>query len=399
MATDRAGVLKRGTMTAVFLLLAFLTLFGLLLLSLGAITLASPGWSEPSAVPPCDEEGFTPPISVLKPLRGVDGALEENLESFCRLDYPQFEILFAIGDPADPAVEVARRVRDRHPGLPIRILTGKDGSSINQKVAALIPAWEEARHPFRLISDSNIRVEPAYLRETAAHAADPRVGLVTNLIRGAGGRGIGAWLENLHLNGFVMPSVAFLDRFLGMPLAVGKSMLVRREALEGIGGLPAFREILAEDYIMGRNLSRAGWRVPLCHHQVTNVTAGWTAGAFLSRHLRWGKLRRRIGPLTYLAEPLATPILPALAAWPFAPPPWGSLLVALTAAATVLLHLIAGRLARSDLPLAAYLLAPAKDLLMGLAWFLPFFSRTVEWRGTTYRVGKDSRLETLPRRG
>jgi ceramide glucosyltransferase len=383
-------------MAMLFIVFATLSLAGLGLLVLAVWTVRSPRWCEPAR-----ETGFAPPVSILKPLKGVDGHLARNLESFCELDYPEYEIIFAASDPLDPALEVARMMRQRHPQRPITVLAGEMGEALNQKVATLLPALARARHSFILISDSNVLVEPDYLRETAGHAADPRVGLVTNLIRGMGGRELGARLENLHLNSFVMASVAFLDRFLRLPLAVGKSMLIRREALESIGGLAAFADILAEDYMMGRNLHRAGWRIALCHHKVTNVNSGWSLASFLSRHARWARLRRQIGPLTYLTEPLANPFFLALLALPFSwagpGPGWGIALAGGSAAMVTALNALMGRLAGSDLEPLDYLLSPLKDLLAALVWLVPFFSNRVEWRGVAYRVGRGSRLVPIGR--
>ncbi len=381
-------------MSAFFYLLSGLAAAGLAVFALAVWTVRSPRWCEPAR-----EKGFTPPVSILKPLKGLDGQMARNLESFCELDYPEYEIIFTAADPGDPALAVAREIQGRHHERPITVLAGEKGEALNQKVATLLPAVARARHPFILISDSNVLAETDYLRETAGHAADPRVGLVTNLIRGMGGRELGARLENLHLNSFVMASVAFLDRFLHLPLAVGKSMLIRREALDSIGGLAAFADILAEDYIIGRDLHRAGWKVALCHHKVTNVNQGWTLGSFLSRHARWARLRRHIGPLTYFTEPLSFPFFLSLLALPFswtAPgPAWGMALAAGTAAMVTALNALMGRLAGSDLAPADYLLSPLKDVLAGLVWLVPFFSNRVEWRGVSYRLGRDSRLIPL----
>jgi ceramide glucosyltransferase len=363
----------------------------------------SPRWCEPEAdggpmdLPP----RFAPPVSILKPLRGVDGHLEKNLESFCELDYPDFEIIFAIADAADPAVAVARTIQAKHHERSITVVAGEGANveALNQKVANLLPALAHARHPFVLISDSNILVEPDYLREIAGHMADPGVGLVTNLIRGMGGRELGARMENLHLNSFVMASVAFLDRFLHLPLAVGKSMLIRREALDSIGGLAFFCDILAEDYVMGRNLAAAGWKVALCHHKVTNVNEGWSFGNFVSRHARWARLRRRLSLAGYLCEPLATPFSAAclglLCAPAGAPFLWGVTLVVASAAGVTIGNLAMGYLTGSDLEASDYLLSPLKDLVAGVVWFVPFFSNRVVWRGNAYKVGKDTRVAPL----
>jgi len=134
---------------------------------------------------------------------------------------------------------------------------------------------------------------------------------VSNLIRGVGGRSIGAVLENLHLNSFIIGSVSFLDQFLGMPCVIGKSMLMKKEDLQALGGLEAFKDILAEDFIIGREMTKAGKKVALSNYLVSNVNEYWDVKRFLNRHTRWGKLRWRIGGLKYFSEILANPVFVA----------------------------------------------------------------------------------------
>ena len=127
----------------------------------------------------------------------------------------------------------------------------------------LIPAYKAAKYEHILISDSNVMLERTYLTEIMKHMADPQVGLVSNLIKGVGGRSVGSAFENLHLNSFIMGSVCFLDKFLRMPCVVGKSMLMRKKDLEEIGGFKAVKDVLAEDYIIGKKMQEHGKKVVL----------------------------------------------------------------------------------------------------------------------------------------
>jgi ceramide glucosyltransferase len=175
---------------------------------------------------------------------------------------------------------------------------------LNPKVNNLIPAYRKARHPFVLISDSNVMVDRT--PRNYAACAGP-VGGARNLIRGVGGCHR-ALLENLHLNSFIIGSVSFLDRFLGMPCVIGKSMLMKKDDLEALGGLMAFKDILAEDFIIGREMHRLGRKVVLSSHLVNNVNEYWDVKRFLNRHTRWGKLRWQIGGAKYFSELLANPV-------------------------------------------------------------------------------------------
>ncbi len=349
-----------------------------------------------------------PPVSILKPLRGLDDNLFDNLASFCTQNYPEYEILFSLQDHNDPAYKVAKKVQDRFPDKNITIVVERCAVGLNPKVNNLIPAYRKARHPFVLISDSNVMVDENYLSEITRHAHDPAIGLVSNVIRGAGGRSIGATLENLHLNSFILGSVSFLDRFLGMPCVIGKSMLMKKEDLEKLGGLAAFKDILAEDFIIGREMQRSGKKVVLSSYLVSNVNEYWGIRRFLNRHTRWGKLRWKIGGAKYLSELLANPVFMATLPVLLKGPSRETLsFAALTGLIKVLGDSLLGRAieasaARTYLhkqsPLV-YFLVPVKDIIIGMLWFVPLLSSTVVWRGNRYVIGRDSRLSPCPDTG
>jgi ceramide glucosyltransferase len=355
-----------------------------------------------------DDMNHFPPVSVLKPLRGLDDNLFDNLSSFCTQDYPAFEILFCLQDFNDPAYKVAKKVQDKYPDRDISIVIEKCHAGLNPKVNNLIPAYRKARHPYVLISDSNVMVDSRYLRELARHTQDPRVGLVSNPIRGTGGRSLGALFENLHLNSFIIGSVSFLDRFLGMPCVIGKSMLMKKDDLDALGGLAAFKDVLAEDFIIGREMQRSGKRVVLSNYLISNVNEYWGVKRFLNRHTRWGKLRWKIGGAKYLSELLANPVFTATLPILLTGPSRETLsFAALVGLIKVLGDALLGRTIavstdRTDLHKLSpfvYFLAPVKDLLIGVLWFVPLLSSTVVWRGNRYVIGQDSRLSPCPETG
>lgn len=344
--------------------------------------------------------GQFPPISVLKPLKGIDDNLFDNLASFCTQDYPEYEVIFSLQDRNDPAAKIASRVLERHPDRNISIVIERCARGLNPKVNNLLPAYRASRYDTVLISDSNVMVGPDYLRAIAGRLQEPGVGLVSNLIQGTGGRTLGAVLENLHLNTFIAGSVSFLDRFLRMPCVIGKSMLMRKRDLEAIGGLEAVKDVLAEDFIIGREMHKAGMRVVLSSYRVQNVNQHWSIRRFLNRHTRWAKLRWKIGGLRYLSELLANPVLigslPLLVQGP-------SRAAAALAAGTALVKAavdgIQGRLLGADMPARVYLIGPFKDLLIGALWLIPLLSSTVLWRGNRYRIIDDSRLVLVDESG
>ncbi len=331
------------------------------------------------------------PISILKPLCGYVEGLEENLESLAQLDYPHYEIIFGVKSQDDSALPAARSFQKRHPNLPVKIVINNRQYGYNPKVNNLVPMMTKAAHDLVLISDDNVRVEKNYLRDTIPEMSDG-VGLVYNLIRGTGAAKLGAILENLHLNSFIAGSVCFLHKLMNHPCVIGKSMLFRRSTLQRIGGFDAVRNVLAEDYLLGRYFQRRGYRVALCSHGISNVNVNWSVRRFINRHARWATMRFWIGTYQYISEWLGNPIACALIAFAIQP----SLLVAtsfvlISVGKIIFDHMIARRLG-ADMPFLHFLLTPFKDLLIAMIWFAPFMNRTIRWRGKKYTVGLGSRL-------
>ncbi|HWR89674.1 MAG TPA: glycosyltransferase, partial [Dissulfurispiraceae bacterium] len=376
----------------IFLIFAALSLFALIAYGL-QIRAARAVLNEKGAAEanPAGGDGAWPPVSILKPLKGLDDNLFDNLESFCLQDYPEYEVIFSLQDRNDQAHKVAEKVRERHPDKNITIITERSSAGLNPKINNLIPAYRVARYDHVLISDSNVMVGRDYLREIMGRMSDQHVGLVSNLIKGTGGRTIGSVLENLHLNSFIMGSVCFLDRSLGMPCVVGKSMLFRKGDLEKIGGLRSFKDVLAEDYLMGKRMHEAGKKVVLSGYMVENVNDYWGFRRFLNRHTRWGKLRWRIGGIKYVSEILTNAVF--LSSMPLIL--WEASLITCSFAAAVsslkiMGDLYIGRRMQAGMNSALYLLSPVKDFIIGILWFVPLFSSTVVWRGNKYSIGKDS---------
>jgi ceramide glucosyltransferase len=344
--------------------------------------------------------GSYPHISILKPLKGLDDNLFDNLESFCNLDYPEYEIVFSLQDYNDPAYKIAKKIKDRHSDKDITILVSRCNDGLNPKVNNLISAYKIAKYETILISDSNVMVEPDYLKSITAHMQDNSVGLVSNIITGTDGRTLGSVFENLHLNSFILGSVCFLDKFLKMPCVVGKSMLMRKSDLEAIGGFKAVKDVLAEDYVIGRRMHESGKRVVLSSHAIKNVNEYWSFKRFLNRHTRWGKLRWRLGGAKYISELIGNPVFMSVMPLIFMGISHLTVCFALTIAmlkATGDMYLT--KKANASMHPVVYLLAPLKDIVIGLIWFVPLLSNIVIWRGNRYIIGKETLLQPCPEIG
>lgn len=338
-----------------------------------------------------------PPISILKPLCGIDDDLEKNLECFAALDYPAYEVVLGVKSSSDPAFAVARRAVARWPKV-MRLVLQRGEPGFNPKVNQLITLEKAARAELLVISDSNTRVGQDYLREIAACFEDPQVGCVTHPLMGEGEARLGSLLDNLHLASAIGPGMIAAKVVAGKDIVVGKSMALRRADLAQMGGFLAMKDFLAEDYFIGVRVSEIlGKRVAVARGVVINVSKQKTPSDFLKRYVRWSVIHRSSLELgTYFAHALMNPFPLALIAAALCPR--GSTLLAAGAVGVlkVAIDLAAARSLRPGRygPLAL-LAVPLKDILVFAAWVNALFQTTVDWRGNALRVGPGSQLSAL----
>jgi ceramide glucosyltransferase len=333
-----------------------------------------------------------PPVTILKPLKGVDEDLETNLRSFFALDYPVFQLIFGVAEADDPAIAVVRKLMAEFPEQDAELVIGNPAFGLNPKVENLAAMDRFRKHEVILISDSNVRVRPGYLRESACYLADPRVGLVTNLFAGVDEQKYGAALENLQLNGFIAGGFASAS-MLGITCVVGKSMLMPVRVLHEIGGFGSVRNLLAEDQAIGLKVRKAGYQIRLSHHVIDNVNRERDLRWFLNRHSRWYKIRRQMALPAFLIEP-ATNLGALGIVWFLADPDgYGWMGFGLLAGLAMLRDAaqtwrLRGSLPRwRDLPLSI-----VKDLFLLPIWFDALWSTRVNWRGHRLIVGRFTRL-------
>lgn len=342
-----------------------------------------------------------PAISVLKPLAGLDQGLEENLRSFCKLDYPEFELLFAVRDETDPAIRIVRKLQGEFPAVDSRlIVTGPPPSEAtypNAKVWSLIAMERLANHPILVISDSDIHGEPQQLRAIAADFADTTVGVVTYPYRAVPGAGFWPLLESIGMNGEFWGGILVARMIEGMNFAVGPTMAMRREALQAVGGFEATREYLAEDFVLGRWISEKGYLSKLSRHVVEHRIGGSGFTANMRHRLRWYRSTRRSRPAGYVGQLFTNPIPIALlltamtgsAGWA----------VALLAVALVLRLIMQLAVARGILDdsnaLRTLPLVPLQDIASFVIWVAAFFGKAIVWRGRTFELLPGGRLQLL----
>jgi ceramide glucosyltransferase len=372
-----------------------LIIYGLQVIAVRS-TLSSPKNPGGNAIP---DQSF-PPISILKPLKGLEDNLFGNLESFCVQEYPEYEIICSLQDQNDPAYKVIQKIKEKFPDKAISIIIERFHRGFNPKVNNLLLAYQHSKYPMILISDSNVMVDKHYLKTIVKPMDDPEVGLVCNLIKGIGGKTIGSIFENLHLNSFILGNVCFLDKYLRIPCVVGKSMLMRKSDLEAIGGLRSVKDILAEDHFIGERIREHKQGVVISNYLINNVNEYWGLQKFINRHVRWGKMRWKIGGMKYLFELTINPVfIASLPLLLFGPTKKTLSVLSLVCLVKIIGDFYLGRRIETAIHPLAYLLSPIKDLLIGLIWFVPFASDTVIWRGNRYLIGKHTRLSLCPEKG
>jgi ceramide glucosyltransferase len=339
--------------------------------------------------------GFTPPLSLLKPLHGADPGLESYLETFFAQDYPAYEILFCARTANDEGLETARRVAARHPNIPVQFLsTGGHPDYINAKVASMELMEAHAAHEILVISDSDVRVAADYLRSVALPFADGRVGGMCCLYRGFAAEG-GLWarLEAVGMSVEMSAGVLAARAMEGMQFTLGPTMAFRRETIRRMGGFKVTADYCADDFILGNETHKLGQTVVLSHHAIDHMVLHSGLMGSLKHQVRWMKSTRFSRPKGHVGTALTFSMpfgLLALAACVgLGAPVWGLALLAFAVATRLALAIAVGRLVVRDKSWFGLLvLYPVRDFMGFCFWGASYAGRRVLWRG---RV-----LELLP---
>ncbi len=334
------------------------------------------------------------PVSILKPLRGADPGLYEGLRSHCTQDYAEYEIIFGVSDPADPAIEFVERLKTEFPNLPIRLLVCEKRLGANTKVSNLAQMLPEARYDYLIVNDSDIRVEPDYLSRILAPLADPTVGLVTCLYRGVPAPGLGSTLESLGISTDFCAGVLaarLLER--GIRFGLGSTLAFRRRDLQALGGFEALADYLADDYELGRRLAAKGLKVELSEVVVETFLPCYSLRGFIAHQLRWARTVRTSRPAGYAGLVLTYGIPWAMLALACAHKSvWVWALFAAACALRLATALFVGHVALRDRGILARLgLIPLRDIVALFVWLGALVGNRVTWRGESFRL-KEGKL-------
>ena len=341
------------------------------------------------------------PISVLKPLRGLDPGAYENFASFCLQEYSEFEILFAVNDTEDPAVPIVQKLIADFPERSIRLVVVPERLGPNTKVSNLCRLVREARHDLLVITDSDVRVEPGYLQSVAAMFRDPGVGGVTALYRGRDNLQFVAAMDCVGSSAAFCGAALVAREIEGLKFMMGSTMATTKERLAEIGGFEAMVELHSDDYELGRRIAARGYRIELLPEPVWMAFPSQKLGVYLRHELRWAIGIRNIRPGGHFGM-LFTHGLPwaIAAAWVA---PSAVIAVAYLAGYFVLriaMAWIVGVWGLHDPVLRRRLrLLPVRDLLAFFVWLASFGLNRIEWRGNFFRLERGRMIPVAPRTG
>ena len=336
---------------------------------------------------------FSPPVSLLKPVRGIDFASYENFASFCNLDYPSYEVLFCVNDLADPAVPLIEQLIKQFPNRKIRLLSGAPQLGSNRKVNNLVLLTKEAQHDILIQSDGDVRVGPHYIRELVAPFANPSVGAVSCFYRAIAQQNLGAELEAVGAASDFFAGALVADWKEGVTFALGASVVTTKSWLNKIGGYEVLVNLLADDYELGNRMHKAGGKVLLSREPVWTMYPAQNARGFWEHQVRWARTIRLCRPAAFLGllfthglpwallAAAVAPNRPIAAAYLFS-----YLVLRFTMAWTVGIWGIADQVLRRKL-----WLIPLRDAIHFVVWLASFASNRVTWGDSQFEL-KDGHM-------
>lgn len=341
----------------------------------------------------CNEnrEVNTPMISVLKPISGIDSGLATNLRSFLDQDYPNYEVLFGVIDPQDPAIPIIQNIVGESSRTSLYIGSRIEGP--NNKVRILDNLIAHAAGSILIIADSDTRASPYLLRELISSFADPKVGVVSCIYRGIEGKTIADALEGLHMTCIFAPGVAAAEYVTGVQFALGAAVAVQKPVMEETGGFAAIVDYLADDFQIGYRAAAAGYKVEVSQHIIDIVLTGESLRSVLSRELRWARTTAVSRPMGHAGLVMTFGFVYALtflllsgfsiAGWTI----FGSV----TAVRFMSAYIGTVVLKDREFRIRAWLL-PLRDTLSFIIWLAGYMGRTVNWRGRHLQLLKDGRM-------
>ncbi|MBL8150066.1 MAG: bacteriohopanetetrol glucosamine biosynthesis glycosyltransferase HpnI [Blastocatellia bacterium] len=335
-----------------------------------------------------------PPISLLKPVRGVEDTTYQCFASFCNQDYPDYEIIFAVQDANDPVVELITKLQHSYSNCKIKLVVNSSLIGANAKVSNLYNALPHAKHNIILISDSDIKVNKDYLRYLVKPFSDKKTGVVTTLYRAVGNRHLTTILEAIGISTDFLVGVVVARGLGNVDFALGATMAIKKEVLNKIGGFSSFADYLGDDYMLGNLTAKAGYQVEILNYVVETVMPDYDFTSFFRHQVRWARNIRYSRPGGYLGliftQTTAISLLSAIFFYT------SNTILILSLIALLIRLLVAwvvGIYGLKDLITQKYFfLTPIRDIVGFVVWLISFFGNSIEWRGSKFRVIQGGKL-------
>lgn len=336
---------------------------------------------------------YLPPVTVLKPLNGTESGIYENLLSHVTQDYPRYQIIFGVNNLEDPVIPVVKRLQGEFPEKDIQLVTSGKIIGYNLKVCNLNNMYEQTKYDVVVMNDSDTRVEPDYLKRVVSPLKDPKVGATTCLYKANGAFSFPSTLESLFTNIDYMPS-ALVARMLGFNFCFGSTIAIRKKVLEEIGGFPSLADYLAEDYIIGERVIKAGYQVHLSDYVVPNILQNWGLVDYTKHILRWVSTIKSCRPKGYFFRIFTMGT------------PFSIIFLVISrfshfALALFLFHLftryltalvVRVRYLKEKEGLGYFCLLPIMDLIIFFIWCWGLFKNKITWRGNTFYLIRGGKL-------
>ncbi|MCE2719567.1 MAG: bacteriohopanetetrol glucosamine biosynthesis glycosyltransferase HpnI [Dolichospermum sp.] len=345
--------------------------------------------------PPINPE-FHPPVTILKPLCGVDQGTYTNLASFCQQNYPQYQIIFCVRSSTDPSIELVDKLKQQFPEIDITLVINDYVLGANLKISNLANAVTIAKYDILLIADSDIRVCSEYLKTVIQPLQDEKIGVVTCLYRSTA-QGIATILEAICTATDFQPSILVSKQLEGIKFALGSTIVIRKTTLAKIGGFAAVADYLADDYQLGYLPTQAGDKIALSHYIVEHALGHSSLLDSINRQIRWARCIRVSRPwgyrgLVFTFGTISSLLLlvttsAAIFSW---------LVLAITLLMRLIMAWVVGvKVLNDPVTKKFFWLIPFADIVRFIIWCCGFFGNTIKWRGTKFKLVKDGKLEMI----
>lgn len=341
-------------------------------------------------------DNYLPPISILKPINGIENGIYENFISYCNQDYPAYQIIFGSSNSKDAAIDIVKKIMNTFPQKDIKLIICNDGIGTNPKISNLINIYKEAKHDIILTNDSDTRVNSDYLRKVVSPLRNQNIGLVTCVYRENITNNITSLIESISINHDFLPSIMVAQRVEKLSYAFGVTIATRRDILDNIGGFKELADYLAEDFHLGEKISKAGYKLCLSNYIVDVVPEKRDFVNFFSHQLRWAKTIKACRPIGYffsaffkygLVSSLAYLLISIFS--PF------SIILFFTFLSVRIISALMISLKYTKDKKTTLLLLPINDIISFIIWCMSFSGTKTTWKGSKFKLKKGGKIEKI----